>query len=70
MARVVEKEDPIVAEGGDRPMMAKISRNQRCPCGSRLRHKHCHGSFAPDPFPQDFFPSDVDTLCERYSGVR
>ena len=51
-------------------MMAKISRNQRCPCGSRLRHKHCHGSFAPDPFPQDFFPSDVDTLCERYSGVR
>jgi 2-O-methyltransferase len=22
-----------------------ISRNQRCPCGSGLRYKHCHGSF-------------------------
>lgn len=48
-------------------MMTKISRNQPCPCGSRLRHKHCHGSFAPDPCPQDLFPSNVDTLSERYS---
>lgn len=48
-------------------MIAQISRNQPCPCGSRLRHKHCHGSFAPDPLPQDLFPNDVDTLSERYS---
>jgi len=22
---------------------AKIGRNERCPCGSGLKHKHCHG---------------------------
>ncbi|MCC8982642.1 SEC-C metal-binding domain-containing protein [Bradyrhizobium acaciae] len=49
-------------------MMVKISHNQPCPCGSGLRHKHCHGSFAPDPYPQDLFPSDVDTFSERYNG--
>lgn len=21
----------------------KVGRNERCPCGSRLKHKHCHG---------------------------
>lgn len=24
--------------------MAKIGRNERCPCGSGLKYKHCHGS--------------------------
>lgn len=48
-------------------MMVKNSRNQPCPCGSGLRHKHCHGSLAPDLFLRDLFPSDVDTLSERYN---
>ncbi len=26
------------------PASRKIGRNARCPCGSGLKHKHCHGS--------------------------
>jgi uncharacterized protein YecA (UPF0149 family) len=22
---------------------AKVGRNERCPCGSGLKYKHCHG---------------------------
>ncbi len=26
-----------------RPQVPKVGRNERCPCGSGLKHKHCHG---------------------------
>jgi hypothetical protein len=29
--------------GGRGASNAKIGRNERCPCGSGLKHKHCHG---------------------------
>jgi uncharacterized protein YecA (UPF0149 family) len=29
--------------GGRGASKAKIGRNERCPCGSGLKHKHCHG---------------------------
>jgi len=28
---------------GDSTGRAKIGRNERCPCGSGLKYKHCHG---------------------------
>ena len=31
-----------VASGQTR-MTAKVGRNERCPCGSGLKYKHCHG---------------------------
>ena len=34
------------AESADTVCMAKIGRNQRCPCGSDKKFKHCHGSVA------------------------
>ncbi len=27
--------------------VAKVGRNERCPCGSGLKYKHCHGLAAP-----------------------
>ena len=33
---------PRVA-GGRTQTSAKVGRNERCPCGSGLKYKHCHG---------------------------
>jgi hypothetical protein len=37
--------------------MAKIGRNQPCPCGSGKKHKRCHGALDSEPEPQ---PLDID----------
>ena len=29
------------------PVRVKVGRNQRCPCGSGLKYKHCHGLSGP-----------------------
>lgn len=33
--------------------MAKVGRNDRCPCGSGLKYKHCHGRHDGGPAPAD-----------------
>jgi hypothetical protein len=40
-----EQQVELVSRLSARPVEArmKVGRNERCPCGSGLKHKHCHG---------------------------
>lgn len=38
--------------------MAKIGRNQPCPCGSGKKYKHCHGRIAPRTAALPMMPFD------------
>jgi hypothetical protein len=34
--------------------MSKIGRNEKCPCGSGKKHKHCHGKVGDKPYVGDY----------------
>ena len=47
LAQRVQVASKLAAHGGHN--ISKVGRNDRCPCGSGLKHKHCHG--LPDRLP-------------------
>lgn len=50
--------------------MAKIGRNQPCPCGSGRKYKHCCGSFSSTPALQPASPEMIRALEARYAKER
>jgi hypothetical protein len=47
--REVQVEDASKSLRRQRDTQPKVGRNDRCPCGSGLKHKHCHGLPARPP---------------------
>lgn len=45
-------------------MATKTGRNERCPCGSGKKYKHCHGWIAPEPSGQTLPPGLAKVVAE------
>ena len=50
--------------------MAKIGRNQLCPCGSARKYKHCCGNLVGTPRPQPASPEMIRALDAHYAKER